>query len=127
MSRANLHSSLTPTSEPPRNGDFHTGRDETDPRRVRISGTDADHLALFSHTIASGLAQGDIGPTSLTLVGRCLSWKLATCANVYVEVGHVIAVERWKGEHAEECREGSRKMAQLLQLCHTTYRGISKS
>ena len=26
-------------------------RDETDPRRVRISGTKADHLVLFSHTI----------------------------------------------------------------------------
>ena len=26
-------------------------RDETDPRRVRISGTDADHLVLFSDTI----------------------------------------------------------------------------
>jgi hypothetical protein len=26
-------------------------RDETDPRRVRISGTNAEHLVLFSHTI----------------------------------------------------------------------------
>jgi len=26
-------------------------RDETDPRRVRIFGTDADHLVLFSDTI----------------------------------------------------------------------------
>ena len=30
-------------------------RDETDPRRVRISGTDADHLVLFSHTIPLAL------------------------------------------------------------------------
>ena len=30
-------------------------RDETDPRRVRISGTKADHLVLFSHTIPLAL------------------------------------------------------------------------
>jgi len=30
-------------------------RDETDPRRVRISGTDVDHLVLFSHTIPLAL------------------------------------------------------------------------
>jgi hypothetical protein len=30
-------------------------RDEIDPRRVRISGTDADHLVLFSHTIPLAL------------------------------------------------------------------------
>src|SRR5262245_28768064 len=37
-------------------------RDETDPRRVRISGTKADHLVLFSHTIPLTFAQGDTGP-----------------------------------------------------------------
>ena len=30
-------------------------RDETDPRRVRISGTKADHLVLFSDTIPLAL------------------------------------------------------------------------
>ena len=29
--------------------------DETDPRRVRISGTNANHLVLFSHTIPLAL------------------------------------------------------------------------
>ena len=30
-------------------------RDEADPRRVRISGTNVDHLVLFSHTIPLAL------------------------------------------------------------------------
>src|SRR5262249_52907981 len=42
-------------------------RDETDPRRVRISGTNADHLVLFSDTIPlspNGAVPGGHGPSN---------------------------------------------------------------
>jgi len=48
---------MEPTTAP-RNGNIDAltiCRDRANPRRVRISGTNADHLVLFSHTIPLAL------------------------------------------------------------------------
>ena len=67
-------------------------RDETDPRRVRISGTKADHLVLFSHTIPLTLLKEILArierdpKATVRLKAEESHWRCrrahTTCANV---------------------------------------------